>query len=102
VRENGHLFVKNVIQKSRSTNFFPFLSQTRRQVSAYGPTQFYDTKTFIYAVSLGESIHERHDSFKFKKTWLNALKVIAEVHAGPLHQGSWKASYASGLYYDVK
>jgi len=29
-----------------------------------------------------------------KKTWLNALKVKTGAHAGPLHQGPWKASYA--------
>jgi len=27
------------------------------------------------------------------KTWLNALKVKTGAHAGPLHQGPWKASY---------
>jgi len=32
-----------------------------------------------------------------KKTWLKALKAKTGAHTGPLHQGPWKASYASDL-----
>ena len=34
----------------------------------------------------------------YNKTWLNALKVKTGAHAGPLHQGPWKASYAPACY----
>src|SRR6218665_1230696 len=55
---------------------------------------------FIWAFSLGESIHEGHDN-KFwlycKKTWLNTLKVETGAHSELLHQGPWKASYAPDL-----
>ena len=49
-------------------------------------------------------MHQGHDNNLWlynlycNKTWLKVLKVKTWAHAGPLHQGPWKASYAPASY----